>query len=154
MALRISTGAVNQLAGTMGLKSLFNGGVLDIYSGSQPTSAEAAETGSKLLRVTVNSSTSGTAGLTFGTAGTGYLPKSSDVWSGTCSLAGVAGWFRLYGSAGTANTAGVTLGADGTAFRMDGNVGVSGSDLVLSNTTLTLGATLTIDQFTLQVPEA
>jgi hypothetical protein len=35
---------------------------------------------------------------------------------------------------------------------MDGNVGVSGSDLVLSNTSQTVGATLTIDQATFTEP--
>lgn len=154
MALRLSTGAVNLLADTKGLKGVFNGGCIDIYSGGQPASADAAETGTKLMRITIGSSTAGSDGVTFGTAGTGYMPKSASVWSGTVGVAGVAGWFRLYGSAGTSHTAGVTLGADSTAYRCDGNVGVSGSDLVLANTTLTAGATVTIDQFTLQVPQS
>jgi len=73
------------------------------------------------------------------------LPKSADTWSGTIALAGVGGWFRLYGTGGTS-------GSSASEVRVDGNVGVSGSDLVLANTSLTLGATLTIDTFTLTVP--
>ena len=142
MALKFSTGARTALCGTRGIKEIFEGGVLDVYSGGQPSSPDYAETGIKLLRVTVNS---GTAGVTFGTAADGTLPKSADVWSGVIAAAGVAGYFRLYGTGGTA-------GSSASEVRMDGNAGVSGADLVLSNSTLTLGATFTIDVFSLTVP--
>jgi hypothetical protein len=61
------------------------------------------------------------------------------------AAAGNAGWFRLYGTAGT-------TGSSATEVRMDGNVGVSGSDMVLANPALVLNATLTIDTFTLTQP--
>jgi len=141
MALRLSTGARTALAGTEGLKSVFSGGYLDIYSGGQPASADYAETGTKLVRLQVG----GTGGVTLGTAAAGALPKSGETWNGTIAAAGVAGYFRFYGTAGTSGTS-------ESERRIDGNVGVSGSDLVLSNTSLTLGATLTIDTFTLTVP--
>lgn len=145
MALRLSTGARNALAGTMGLKGIFNGGILEIYSGGQPASADYAETGTKLVRITVGSGDAATAGLTFGTNAAGALPKSADVWSGVVLAAGVAGWFRLYGTGGTSGTS-------ATEKRIDGNVGVSGSDMEMSPTSLTLGRTHTIDEFTLTVP--
>ena len=145
MALRLSSGVSTGLAGTEGIKSIFNGGLVDIYTGGQPASADYAETGSKLVRISLISGTSATSGLTFGTAAAGLLPKSSATWSGLISLAGVAGWFRLYGTGGTS-------GSSASERRIDGNVGVSGSDLVLSNTSLSLNATLTIDTFTLGVP--
>lgn len=141
MALRLSTQARTNMAGTQGLKSLFNSGYINIYTGSQPTGADYAETGSLLVTIGIG----GTGGITFGTAAAGALPKSAEVWSGTVAAAGVGGWFRLYDS-------NHTTGTNGTAVRMDGNVGVSGSDLVLSNTSLALAATLTIDTFTLTVP--
>jgi len=148
MALRLSTGCRTALAGTNSLKTIFQGGLLDIYSGGQPASADYAETGTKLVRVTIGSvvwGTNATMGLTFGTASAGQLPKSASVWSGTVGVAGVAGYFRLYGTGGTAGTS-------VSENRIDGNVGVSGSDLVLANTSLVAGATLTIDTFTLEVP--
>lgn len=145
MALRLSTGARTGLAGTYGLKGLFNGGYLDIYTGSQPASADYAETGSKLVRVTLNSGDLATAGLTFGTAAAGVLPKSASVWSGVIALAGIAGYFRLYGTGGTS-------GSSASEVRIDGNVGVSGSDLVLANTNLVLSSTFTVDTFSLEVP--
>jgi len=142
MAIRESTGMRTARVGTGGLKELFEGGFIGIFTGGQPADADSAETGSLLVTI---STTSGTGGITLGTAGTGVLPKSADVWSGLVGTAGVAGWFRLYDS-------GHLTGTSGTAVRMDGNVGVSGSDMVLSNTNQTVGATLTIDQATFTEP--
>jgi hypothetical protein len=147
MALRLSTGVRTGLASTQGLKEILDGGILEIYTGGQPTSADYAETGTKLVRITVGSGDVTTAGLTFGTAAAGVLPKSADVWSGLILAAGVGGWFRLYGTAGT-------TGSSASEKRIDGNVGVSGSDLVLSNSSLTKDATVTIDSFSLTVPAA
>jgi hypothetical protein len=132
----------------MGLKDLFDGGFLDIYSGGQPAGADYAETGVKLVRLTTTSGTGVTDGLRFGTAASGQIFKGtagSQAWSGIVSVAGVAGYFRLYGTAGTS-------GSSPTEVRIDGNVGVSGSDLVMANTSLTANATFTIDTFTLIEP--
>lgn len=146
MALRLSTGMRTALAGTDGaLKTLLAGGCLDIYSGGQPASSDYLETGTKLVRITIGSGAVATSGLLFGTAATGILPKANDAWSGVVLASGVAGYFRLYGTAGTS-------GSSSSEKRIDGNIGVSGSDLVLSNTSLTLGATLTVDSFNLTVP--
>jgi hypothetical protein len=145
MALRLSTQARTELAGTGGLKTLFDGGWINIYTGSQPTGADYTESGSLLVTISTTSGTASTCGVQFGTAASGILPKASTTWSGAVAAAGVAGWFRLY-------DVNHTTGTNGTAIRMDGNVGVSGSDLVLSNTSLTLNATLTIDTFSLEVP--
>lgn len=145
MALKLSTGARNGLASTKGLKEMFDGGYIDIYTGAQPSSPDYAETGSKLVRVTIASGNVSTAGLVFGTAASGVLPKSASVFSGVIELAGIAGYFRLYGTGGTS-------GSSATEVRIDGNVGVSGSDLVLANTSLVLASTFTIDTFSLEVP--
>jgi hypothetical protein len=134
-ALRISTGLRNSLLGTNGgFKELMNNGWLDIYTGSQPTSANYVETGTKLCRI---SSTSG-----------GVLPLTTPQWTGLVSVAGVAGWFRYYGSSGT----GGATGTSGTGLRFDGNCGVSGADLVLTHTSLALDSTLTVKTFSVTQP--
>jgi hypothetical protein len=146
MALRLSTQLRTMLAGTGGgLKSSLDGGWLDIYTGGQPTGADYAETGTKLISISTTSGTAATDGVTFGTAAAGALPKSGNTWSGAVITGGVGGWFRLY-------DVNHTTGSNGTAIRVDGNVGVSGSDLVLAVTSLEAGATLTIGTFTLTVP--
>jgi hypothetical protein len=146
-ALRLSTGLRSGIAGTLGLQTMLQGGHIDIYSGGQPASADYAETGVKLVRITVASGDVATAGLAFTAATLGILGKSGTTWSGIASVAGVAGYFRFYCTAGTS-------GSSATDRRVDGNVGVSGSDLVLANTSLVAGATLTVDTFALTVPSA
>jgi hypothetical protein len=55
MTIRVSTGARNAMAGGIGLASAFNRGYIKIFSGSQPASADAAETGTNLGIVTAAS---------------------------------------------------------------------------------------------------
>ncbi len=140
MAIRLSTGARNALVGTdgQGFGELFNNGVIDIYTGAQPVSADYVETGTKLVRISSTSGTGVADGVKFGTTGSGVLTIGTPAWSGTCIVGGVAGWFRFYGSGGTA-------GSSNTAIRFDGAVGVSGSDLDLTHTSLKAGAVITIN---------
>ncbi len=77
MTIRLSTGARNGLAGSMGFGGMFNRGYMKIFSGSQPASADAAETGTLLGTVTDTSGTltketraTGTITITGATGGT------------------------------------------------------------------------------------
>jgi hypothetical protein len=141
MALRLSDGLRTALLGTNGgFSELMSNGWLDIYTGSQPLNANAVETGTKLCRISSTSGQAATDGCKFGTAGAGILPIGTPAWTGLVSVAGVAGWFRYYGSSGT----GGATGTSGTAHRFDGACGISGADLTLTHTNLALGSTLTI----------
>ena len=159
-ALRLSTGIRNNLLqGTGGIAGLLNEGVMDIYTGTMPASADAAETGTLLVRVSVASGLAGssgtgggtagtgvgTNGLKFGTAANGSITKSADVWSGTGKASGESGWWRFYATQ-------VLKGATGTAIRMDGNCAVSGGDLNMSDLTVAAAATITIDTFSITLP--
>lgn len=138
MALRLSQGLRNGLLGSNSVKSLLDGGNIRVYTGSQPASPEAIETGT--LLVTVGATTGGTGGLTWGTASSGGLSKNAAQWSGTCSVAGVAGWFRCYDNK-------VFTGSDGagTAARFDGDIGTVTGDLRLSSTTLAVSVPVILD---------
>ena len=57
MAVYISTALRTGMLTATGMTTAFNDGVIDIYSGSQPASADAAPTGTKLVRITVSSGT-------------------------------------------------------------------------------------------------
>lgn len=57
MAERLSTGLRNFLAQHGSLKKAFEGGVLKIYSGSQPSSADSAVSGTLLCTVSLSSGT-------------------------------------------------------------------------------------------------
>lgn len=151
MALRLSTGLRNAMMATGSLQDTMVNGILCIYSGTQPTSADDGEGSTLLCKVTVASGafTAGTAtnGINMATAATaGTLPKStSEVWSGVNAVTGTAGWYRFY-----AND--YTTGASTTACRIDGAISTSGSQLNMSSTALTAQATLTLDSFSLTLP--
>ena len=83
--------------------------------------------------------------LNFGVPAAGVLGKHADVWSGVAVAGGVAGYGRLVKSDddGTLST---------TQPRLQGNVAVSGQEITLSNTTITAGATQTIDAGNITVP--
>lgn len=77
MTVRLSTGCRNGLAQGLGFGGMFNGGRMEIYSGSQPITADAATTGTLLGIVTQSSGaltkeTRATATLTV-TGGSGTL---------------------------------------------------------------------------------
>lgn len=149
MTLRLSTKLRDNLAGTTGFASTFANGVIEVYSGSQPASADAAVTGTLLGTVTLSSGafTPGTAtnGLTFAAASGGAVAKTG-VWSFNGVAVGTAGWFRLKGNA-------VDAGAISTVLpRLDGSIAVSGADMNLSNITIAIGAPNTVDTFTWTQP--
>jgi len=145
MARRRSTGFVTALCGSFGIKDILDGGVIDIFTGSQPASADYVETGTKLVRLSSTSGIGANDGLRFGTAAAGTLPRTTPAWSGVVVVAGVAGWFRFYGTGGTAGTSAVEK-------RFDGACGVSGADLNLSYTSLVVDSVLTIPTFNITEP--
>lgn len=124
------------------LKDLFRDCVIDIFSGVQPTNADQTESGTKLVRITLSSGAfvAGAAanGLNLGTAIDGVIGKASDeVWSGVGLVTGNAGWFRIYDNS-------VTTGASTSAIRIDGAIATTGSQMSMSNTTITQNGTTTI----------
>jgi hypothetical protein len=137
-------------------RDIFKRGVLRIYTGTQPTTADLAATGTLLLTITVGSGafTGGavTNGLEFGVAASGSISKlSTQTWSGVAVASGTAGWFRLYGNAADEAT---TPAISTTLPRLDGAVATSGAQLNMSSTTITSGATTTLDTFTITLPAA
>jgi hypothetical protein len=99
--------------------------------------------------VNMGSETAGVAavnGLDFGDAASGQLVKGSAVWSGVAGATGTAGWFRFEGSVDDDDSSSTTL------LRLDGNIGTTGADLNVSSTTITSGATTTIDSFNVTLP--
>lgn len=151
MTLRLSTKLRDNLAGTTGFASTFANGVIEIYTGSQPATADSAVTGTLLGTVTLNSGAfapgSPTNGLTFAAASGGAVSKSG-VWSFNGVAVGTAGWFRLKGNATDAG------GVSTVLPRLDGSIAVSGADMSLSNIAITVSAPVTVDTFTVTMPSS
>jgi len=135
------------------LKDIFQNGVLNIYSGAQPATPDAAVAGTLLVKLTVSSGAfvagAEASGLEFGDPALGVIAKCADeVWSGLGLVAGTASWFRLCANAADA-------GAADTGYiypRIDGTVGVSGADATISNTQIVVDAPYTVDTFQLTFP--
>lgn len=151
MAFRLSTGLLDGLLDTDSMKTLFENGVIYIYSGGQPVDADSAETGTKLMEITVGGEafTPGAPGngLEFETAAAdGKLEKASgETWQGVGLVAADAGWFRFFDN-------NRTMGDSTTSVRFDGTCRTSGGDMTMSSTTIAVGATNTIDTFSITVP--
>lgn len=142
---KISTGLRNHMLVTGSVKSGLDGGVIRIYSGPEPSDADAALAGNTLLD-TISLSDTGT-GINFdATPTSGVIVKStSETWSGTCVASGTATFYRFSGltDPGTLST---------TEKRAQGSVGTLLADLLVANTTFTSGALRQVDSFALGMP--
>ncbi len=155
--ITIPTGTVNTAeafaAGTVlavakggSLRDIMKDGVIYIYSGSQPATADTAASGTVLGTITVSGGAFVAGafgnGLEFGDAASGAIAKSaSEVWQMIATTTGYAGWFRFCGNAADTGSTSTTLP------RIDGSIGTSGADLNISSTSITALKTYTIDDF-------
>lgn len=158
MAERLSTGFVNAQNVTGSVKTIMANSRIDIYSGTQPTSADAVETGTLLMTLTINSGDftpgSPTNGLNMGTSTDGVLSKAAaEVWSGVGKAAAgtsgtIAGWFRWRANNDVA-------GATTTGIRLDGAIGTSSTyEMQMSNTTIVQDVAAVVQTFNYTSPKA
>jgi len=125
------------------IRDIFKNSVLEIYTGSQPNSADDPPQGTLLVKITNNGSD--TEGLTFGEASEGKISKnSSEVWSGTAVATGTAGWFRLKTKADDDQQSDYFE-------RIDGAIGTSGAELNMVNTYIETGSVQTISSFEISI---
>lgn len=109
------------------------GGTIKIYTGSQPTSANDAASGTLLATVTM-------ADPAFGASSTGVATMAGTPLSATAVASGTAGWARF------ADSAGATV--------LDGSVTATGGggQVELTTTTISSGATVQITSGTVTMP--
>lgn len=148
MAVKFSTGLRNSMLGTTGLKDAMADGVLRIYSGAQPTSADNAPGGTLLLEITLDAGAfvhgSPTNGLEFDAPSAGTVSKAAaETWRGLGLVAGTAGWARFSANPLDDNSLSTTI------KRIDMSVAKTGADLNIANTSIAVGAPTTIDVFQL-----
>jgi len=138
---------------------IFRNGIMRIFSGAQPATADDVEIGTPLIEISVGSGTfvSGAPeyGLNFGETAIGAVlaKEATETWSGVATAGGVdAGWFRFY-----PNDVDNHTGADGggeTKIRFDGSIATAGAQLNMSNTAITVDGTTTIDSVAMTLPTA
>jgi hypothetical protein len=128
-----------------GFQAIFKDGFINVYSGTQPTSADDAPSGTLLCTFY---SDGAATGLEFDDAAAGVISKAAaETWSGTAVASGTAGWFRLYqaGDGGASST---------TDCRLDGACATSGGQLNMSSLSISSGAVQTISTFQITQPAA
>jgi hypothetical protein len=145
----VASEAITITAVAKGFKQLFKNYVIRVYSGTAPATADAAETGTLLLVLTLSSGavTAGTStnGNNFGTISAGVLAKDASVCSGVGLADGTAGYYRMYDN-------GIITGVSSTSIRCQGTVATSGGEFTLSSTSIVTGATTTLDTHNITLP--
>lgn len=145
MSLKASTGLRNAMLVTGSLKSQLDLGFIKIYAGTVPTDADQS-LGAATLLCTITKNGDGVTGLTIAaTASAGAVAKFNEIWSGTNATTGTASFWRFIktGDTGTLST---------TEVRLQGTAATSGSELVMTSTSLAGGAPQNIDYFTVALP--
>lgn len=107
---------------------LANSGTINIYTGTQPATADTALSGNTLLVTLTFSSTA------FGASSAGVITANS-ISSGVAVATGTATWFRV-------------LKSDATTKLFDGSVGTASANLILPTTSITSGQTVACSAFT------
>lgn len=101
-----------------------SGGFIRIYNGTRPATGGAVTT--LLAQLTF-------ADPSFPAASSGAITANAITSDASADNTGTATWFRVVDSAGT--------------FVMDGDVGTSGTDMVLNTTSIVAGGTVSISSF-------
>lgn len=130
---QLSNAAVSAEADALG--PLLNSGLLRIYDGSQPATANTALGAQVLLAELTFNATA------FPAASNGVLTANAITADSSANAAGTASWFRAVKS-------------DGTTVVMDGTVGTATSNLILTTTTISVGLTVSCTSFVHTVAKA
>ena len=142
--MKISTGLRNHLLATGSLKAGLDSGVIRIYSGAEPASADDAVSGTLLCTISLND---GGTGITLdSTPSGGVIQKTpSETWSGTPVDTGTAGYWRFSGTADAG-------GSSTTEKRAQGTIGTALADMIVASTTFTSGVLRQIDNAAFGLP--
>lgn len=137
MATRIPTAARNAAANAIVdlLDAGSGAGIIRIYTGSQPASANDAASGTLLGTLTLTDPA-------FGNAATGVATASAITSDTSADATGTAGWFRA-------------LDSD-AATVIDGSITATGGggDLTLDSVSIVAGGTIAVTSWTVTMPAA
>lgn len=106
-------------------------GLVNIYSGAQPAGPGTAISNQTLLAVCTLSATAGTVS-------SGVLTFNTITADSSANASGIAAWFRITTSGGTAI--------------YDGSIGTSNADMIVNTTTVTAGGPFSISAGSITLP--
>ncbi len=128
MAIKYDTTTRNAMLDAL-IARLGTSARLRVYNGTRPADpGTAITTQTMLVELTCNATA-------FAPAASGGVLTANAISNGTAAATGTASWFRLFQS-------------NGTTAIIDGDVGMSGSDLNLNNTSIATGQTVSVTSFT------
>lgn len=144
MTYKVSTGLRNQMLVSGSLRAALLNGKIRVFTGSEPASADAAETGTLLCVIDKNGAGAGFSMDT--TAVDGIVAKVvADVLKGTNLATGTAGYYRHVGASDTG-------AASTTEPRVQGRVSTSGAEMNLGSTALVRGIEQPLDEYSINLP--
>src|SRR6267143_5297729 len=120
------------------LAALLNSGFLEIYDGTQPTTADTA------IGAQVNLATLTFGATAFGASVAGVATANAIGQDASANATGTASWFRIFKTThtpGSGDEAGLRV--------MDGSVGTSGANLNLNSVAISAGAAVSVTSLTL-----
>jgi hypothetical protein len=146
---------INRYKSSPDYTAIASGNVVTIYAGlgaaATPNGFAVAATTTTLSATTSNmsSGSAGSNGLLFDNSIAGVLSKlSTQTWSGLNLANGVAGWFRQHGAVADGNL----LDSAGVLLRIDGSIATAGSEMNMNSTGFVSGATTTLQNWAMTVP--
>lgn len=153
--VNLSTGLRAAMLGDIGLAQALEFGAINLYTGTQPATADdAVPPGVVLVGQITKDGGAWVAGSTangltlVGTSTVPYVDKESGDWEGAAIAEGTIGWGRFVGNPTDAGAASVSLP------RMDMSVGVAGANLNLANINCVVGTPLVITSFRYTLPKS
>lgn len=153
MTVRFSTGLRDSILDSDGLRTAMANGVIRVYSGAQPPTADSAATGTLLLEITESGGafTHGNPanGLNFDAPTNGLLSKAAaETWTGSGLADGNAGWCRFSGNPLDDG------GASTTLARIDATIAKTGGDVSISNSAIVSGQPNSVDVYQIEMRES
>ena len=142
MTVRLSTGLRNKVLDSGFADAFDTTGRINIYTGSQPSNANDAASGTLLGTLTLASDAITSA------ASTGVLTFATITSDTSADNSGTAGWGRIYRTADTAPGS----AAGTTDRRLDFAISTSGSDVNFDTVTFVAGGTIAITSLTVTLP--
>lgn len=145
MALKLSTGLRNGMLDSADFKTQMDGGLIKVYDGAVPATADAAIAGGNTLLCVFSLNSTG-SGVSFDTTATGdTISKApAEVWAGDPVATGTGTFYRHV-------AAGDTAGLSTTEPRIQGELG-AGNEMLLATNVFTIGVNRALDFYTFTMP--
>jgi hypothetical protein len=143
--LKTSTGLRNYLLATGSFKTAMDGGFLKMYGGAVPATADAALGAAVPLNI-ITVDGDDVTGLSFAaSAADGIIQKAAEAWEAHNIAGDYATFFRfvLTGDTGTNST---------TEKRIQGTIGLVGTDMIMADNLLVNGAPQAVQFFSVALP--